>query len=79
MLLPLTLSTVTQQGIVVGGGDMQNISYTIGGDLIELQIAAIEDVSLGVAHHQFETPIDRVVSKRKTLIEKIVEFIKKNN
>lgn len=62
-----------QSGIVASGHD----SYTVGAGLVELQIEVINEVTLSVP--KFEKPIEKpiVITKKKSLIEKILDFIKK--
>jgi len=76
-LLKSTLS-FSQSNIVTAGGDIENYSYTVGNNLVELQIPVIEEAVLSIP--KFETPVEqpkKPVSKKKSLFEKIIDFIKK--
>lgn len=76
LLLLFTSLSFAQSGIVVAGKTENNISYTIGPGLVELQISEIEEITLGVPSFEIEPPKKAAVIKKKSLFEKIIEFIK---
>ncbi len=78
ILLLCTTILSAQGGVVVAGKTQNNVSYTIGAGLVELQIPVIEEeVSLGVP--KFEIPIEKPkpIIKKKSFIEKLIDFFKK--
>lgn len=76
-LLFTTLS-YSQEGIVVTGGDNENVSYTIGAGLAELQIPVIQEVTLGGPKFEVpKQPEPKPVAKKKTFFEKLIDAIKK--
>lgn len=73
----VTISSA-QSNTVTAGGDIENFSYTVGNNLVELQIPVIEEVALNVP--KFELPIEKpIIKKKKTFIQKIIDFIKRLN
>lgn len=79
MLLMFTIMSSAQSSIVSAGGETEKISYTLGNNLVELQIPVVKEVSLSTP--TFEVPVEshkpKPNTKRKSLFEKIVDFIKK--
>jgi hypothetical protein len=84
ILLLFTTLSFAQSSVIVAGGNAQNISYTIGGGLVELQISIVEEVTLGVPKFELpEPPKPKPATKKKSFLEKLIEVIlklfKKNN
>jgi hypothetical protein len=78
LMLLLALNLNAQEGVIVAGGNGLGVSYTIGNNLVELQIPIVEDeVSLSVP--KFEIPIEKLKQdvKNKSIFEKILDFIRK--
>lgn len=76
--LLVTAISFSQSNVVTAGGDIENISYTVGNNLVELQIPVIEEIALGVPKYEIEQP-KKPASKKKTFLEKIIAFIKRLN
>jgi hypothetical protein len=58
-----------QGGVIVAGGNGLGVSYTIGNNLVELQIPIVEDeVSLSVPKFEIEKPIQIVKPNKKLTI-----------
>lgn len=77
-LLTLLLFTVTlyaQNNVVTAGGDIENFSYTVGNNLVELQIPVLKDVALSIPKYEIEEPV-KIIEKKKSFLQKIVEFFK---
>ena len=76
-VLLFTSLSFGQSGIVVAGNTQNNISYTIGAQLVELQIPIVEEVTLSTP--KFEVPIEqpKIVKKKLTIFDKIINLIKK--
>lgn len=68
-----------QSAIVVAGGESNRISYTIGSDLIKMQITEEqEEVVLGIPKYDIEQPTKSPsVKKKKNILEIIIEAILK--
>lgn len=69
-----TTLSYSQSGIVASGHD----NYTVGAGLVELQIEVEKEVTLSIP--KFEIPIEPEkpkAIKKKSFLEKIIEFIKK--
>lgn len=80
LLTLLLFSTIlfSQSSIVPAGGNAQNISYTIGAGLVELQIPVIEEVTLGVPKFEApEQPKPKPIIKKKSFLQKLIEALKK--
>lgn len=78
LFLLFTVSSSAQSNIVTAGGGIQNVSYTVGSGLVELQIPIVQEVSLGVPKFEFPPePKSVPVSKKKSFIQKLMDFIKK--
>lgn len=78
LVLLITSFSFAQSSIVAAGGETENISYTIGPGLNELQIAVIEETTLAVP--SFEMPVEpKPIIKKKplTFFEKLIQSIKK--
>lgn len=76
--LLITAISFSQGNVVTAGGDIENFSYTVGNNLVELQIPVIEEIALNVP--KFELPIEKpIIRKKKTFIQKIIDFIKRLN
>lgn len=80
LLTLLLFSTIlfSQSSIVPAGGNAQNISYTIGGGLVELQIPIVEEVTLGTPTFELpEPPKQKPAAKKKSFFEKLIDAILK--
>ena len=78
LIILFSFAVNAQSGIVVAGNTQNNISYTIGGGLVELQIPIVEEVTLSTP--KFEVPIEQlkpIVKKKLTIFDKIINLIKK--
>jgi hypothetical protein len=66
-------------GVIVAGGNGSGVSYTIGNNLVELQIPTVEDeVSLSVPKFEIEKPIQIVKPNKKlTVFDKIINAFKR--
>lgn len=62
-----------QSGIVVAGKDY----YTVGAGLVQLQIPIIQEHSLSVPKFEIPTEKPIVKPKKKSLLQSILDFIKK--
>jgi len=69
-----TIISFGQSGIVAAGGNAQNISYTIGAGLVELQIPVIEEVTLGTPTFEVPEPPKPIVKKKLTFWQKILKL-----
>lgn len=79
LMLLLALNLNAQEGVIVAAGNGSGVSYTIGNNLVELQIPIVEDeVSLGVPKFEIEKPVQIVKPNKKlTIFDKIKILIKK--
>lgn len=64
VVLMFTLMSFGQSGVVTGGGNAQNISYTIGGGFVELQIPKVEKVVLDLPKVEAPVPAPKPVKKK---------------
>ena len=79
LIILFSFAVNAQSGIVVAGNTQNNISYTIGSQLVELQIPIVEEVTLGVPKFEVpEQPKPKPIIKKKpkSFFEKLIEFFK---
>lgn len=77
-LLLFTTLSYSQEGIVVAAGNSENISYTIGAGLVELQIPIMQEATLGVPKFEVpKQPEPKPVAKKKSFFEKLIDALKK--
>ena len=78
LIILFSFAVNAQSGIVVAGNTQNNISYTIGGGLVELQIPIVEEVTLSTP--KFEIQIEKpklIVKKKLTIFDKIINALKR--
>lgn len=79
LIILFSFGVNAQSGIVAAGNTQNNISYTIGSQLVELQIPIVEEVTLGVPKFEVpEQPRPKPIIKKKpkSFFEKLIEFFK---
>lgn len=78
MILSFTATLLNaQNAIVVAGGQSDEVSYTIGSDLIQMQIIEEKEISLGIPKYETTEPSkgNELIKNKKRIIEKIIEAI----